>query len=155
MNAARSKVKAGGRRILDVAAILWCWLLALTATPASAQTPMQLYVEAMQPGWNLGYAIERSTDLVTWQVVANGTVTTPAGTFTETQTQTNADPLLPGATDRRRALMVNTANAAGQLQISCPGRLTPAGSCTRKRTASPSASARTGATSWIRRRPIR
>jgi hypothetical protein len=49
MNAARSKVKAGGRRILDVAAILWCWLLALTATPASAQTPMQLYVEAIQP----------------------------------------------------------------------------------------------------------
>lgn len=39
----------------------------------------------------LPYAVERSTDLTTWQTVANGTVTTPAGTFTETQTQANAE----------------------------------------------------------------
>ena len=38
----------------------------------------------------LPYAIERSTDLATWAVVANGTVTTPAGTFTETQSQASA-----------------------------------------------------------------
>jgi hypothetical protein len=58
MYAARLKVKAEGRRILDGAAILWCWLLALTATPASAQTPLQLYDEAMQPGWNLGTTLD-------------------------------------------------------------------------------------------------
>ena len=66
MNAARSKVKAEGRRILDVAAILWCWLLALTATPASAQTPMQFYVEAMQPGWNLGNTLDATPTETSW-----------------------------------------------------------------------------------------
>ena len=39
----------------------------------------------------LPYAIERTTDLVTWTAVSNRTVASPAATFTETQTQANAD----------------------------------------------------------------
>jgi hypothetical protein len=36
------------------------------------------------------YAVERSTDLVTWTVVSNHTVASPEATFTEAQTQSQA-----------------------------------------------------------------
>jgi endoglucanase len=46
-------------------AVLLCWLSALVA-PASAKTPMQEYVEAMQPGWNLGNTLDATPNETAW-----------------------------------------------------------------------------------------
>ena len=57
------------QRIFGVAGIALCWLLsllALGAAPASAQTAMQLYVEAMQPGWNLGNTLDATPTETSW-----------------------------------------------------------------------------------------
>jgi len=54
------------QRILTVAGIVLCWLFALIAAPASAKTAMQTYVEAMQPGWNLGNTLDATPTETSW-----------------------------------------------------------------------------------------
>jgi endoglucanase len=44
---------------------LLCALFSLAA-PASAKTPMQEYVEAMQPGWNLGNTLDATPNETAW-----------------------------------------------------------------------------------------
>ena len=56
--------RRGSRPILFVVALVG-WLLAL-GSPASAKTPMQEYVEAMQPGWNLGNTLDASPNETSW-----------------------------------------------------------------------------------------
>ena len=46
------------------AAVLLCALVATRSTPAA--TPMQKYVEAMQPGWNLGNTLDATPNETAW-----------------------------------------------------------------------------------------
>src|SRR5579885_1180946 len=57
------------RRVAHVTAaslpVAGLWLAPL-APSAAAQTPMQTYVQAMQPGWNLGNTLDAIPDETSW-----------------------------------------------------------------------------------------
>jgi aryl-phospho-beta-D-glucosidase BglC (GH1 family) len=49
-------------RLLALTSVVLGWLV----SPASAKTPMQTYVEAMQPGWNLGNTLDATPTETSW-----------------------------------------------------------------------------------------
>jgi aryl-phospho-beta-D-glucosidase BglC (GH1 family) len=64
LNAVDPGTRRGFRPLLVICALVSC-LLAL-ASPAFAKTAMQTYVDAMQPGWNLGNTLDATPDETSW-----------------------------------------------------------------------------------------
>lgn len=58
--------RAFAARSLSLVASLVCCCLFSFASPASAKTAMQAYVEAMQPGWNLGNTLDATPNETAW-----------------------------------------------------------------------------------------
>src|SRR5512132_831481 len=64
LSAANRITRRGYRPLLFVCALVSC-LLAL-ASPVSAKTAMQAYVEAMQPGYNIGNTLDATPNETAW-----------------------------------------------------------------------------------------
>lgn len=62
----RQKPKKSGGGVRGLFVLLFCTLMCAFSTSASATTAMQTYVEAMQPGWNLGNTLDATPNETAW-----------------------------------------------------------------------------------------